>query len=298
MLDLNCTAIQEKSACCPPPPLLLSTTRTLPSRGPVFAIIAGVLQGSATCLALSPRTHSPPPSPHPRTAPRTTSSVIRARGPATTAPSSPGTPGTLGRPPFTRDALLAAEFIRHGLRAKAPQMLAGTAALAPSHLPTSLPWLHLAAALSVPLRASPGPNTVPYPTHALAIAPVSRQGRGARGGARHLSRARGSSGRALREAPAPAAVCTRGPSRTAHAFPILHVFMNTHRLGPALAAFLPLPPAFLSSSPPNSRSSHGEELTALMGHAGHVKELWQDVVALGADEPDALDLAWRWCWGR
>ncbi|KAJ7450760.1 hypothetical protein FB451DRAFT_1410093 [Mycena latifolia] len=78
-------------------------------------------------------------------------------------------PRTLARPQFTdvsRDALAAAapelaavpaKFIRHDLRAKAPQMLAGIQALAPSHVPQALPRSHLPPALTVPLRASAGP---------------------------------------------------------------------------------------------------------------------------------------------
>ncbi|KAJ6565523.1 hypothetical protein DFH09DRAFT_1314819 [Mycena vulgaris] len=37
-------------------------------------------------------------------------------------------------------------------------------------------------------------------------------------------------------------------------------------------------------------------LSALTGHAGHVKELWQDMVALDVYDPeiwDVLDLAWE-----
>ncbi|KAJ6573033.1 hypothetical protein DFH09DRAFT_1261028 [Mycena vulgaris] len=265
---------------------------------------------------------------------------------------TPGTlslPRTLARPPFTdiaRDALLAAapdlsnvpaEFIRHGLRAKAPQMLAGITALAPSHLPTSIPRSHLPAALNVPLRASPGAAPVSYPTHALAIAPVAKGKSGERDVAHTIFPV---------HAVVLAAHCAKLPrlppsapsGRTAsatlpvlpltlpspHAFAIIHTFMYTHRLAPALTALLPLPPAFLASA--SSRGRSGEELThatllatlasppalhalashlcasassnlsTLMGHAGHVKELWQDMVALGMYDPelwDALDLAWE-----
>ena len=40
----------------------------------------------------------------------------------------------------------------------------------------------------------------------------------------------------------------------------------------------------------------GGNVAALMDHAAHVKELWQDMVALGVYDPalwDALDLAWE-----
>ncbi|KAJ6565510.1 hypothetical protein DFH09DRAFT_1314808 [Mycena vulgaris] len=93
------------------------------------------------------------------------------------------------------------------------------------------------------------------------------------------------------------------PLLSSHAFAILRAFMYIHRLAP-----------FLSSS--SSRSpSHGEELahqsllatlssplalhalashlcaassnlSAFLSHAGHVKELWQDMVALGVYDPE------------
>ncbi|KAJ7620144.1 hypothetical protein FB45DRAFT_929545 [Roridomyces roridus] len=90
--------------------------------------------------------------------------------------------------------------------------------------------------------------------------------------------------------------------------------MYTHRLEVALAALLPLPHAFLenldiaristtlsSRSAIHTLSSHlassaGGSLSALMAHAVHVKELWQDMVALGLYDPelwDMLDLAWE-----
>ncbi|KAJ6464085.1 hypothetical protein C8R45DRAFT_840748, partial [Mycena sanguinolenta] len=115
------------------------------------------------------------------------------------------------------------------------------------------------------------------------------------------------------------------------AFSILHAWMYTGRLDAALASLLPLPPAFLASlaSASSSRSSSsrsssasaadiisatlrtpsalhplqhhlfasaGGNVAALMDHAAHVKELWQDMVALGVYDPalwDALDLAWE-----
>ncbi|KAJ7618611.1 hypothetical protein FB45DRAFT_1033806 [Roridomyces roridus] len=106
------------------------------------------------------------------------------------------------------------------------------------------------------------------------------------------------------------------------AFTILHPYMYTHRLDAALAGLLPLLPAFLETLAPgpstdapharvsaalSSRSaihalaahlaaSAGGSLSALMAHARHVKELWQDMVALGlydAELWDALDLAWE-----
>jgi hypothetical protein len=98
--------------------------------------------------------------------------------------------------------------------------------------------------------------------------------------------------------------------------------MYTHRLDAALATLLPMPQAFLESLSHGGRghtpasvlsraldtpevrhtlASHlcaaaGGNLSALMSHAGHVKELWQDMVALGMYDAslwDALDLAWE-----
>ncbi|KAJ7507054.1 hypothetical protein B0H11DRAFT_2153557 [Mycena galericulata] len=286
-------------------------------------------------------------------------------------------PRNLAKPPFTdisRDALAAAapdlaaaavpaEFIRHGLRAKAPQMQAGIAALAPSHLPQSLPRSHLPAALTIPLRASSSQSHPSYPTHALAVHATSSS--------KSSAPAPGESASLFPvHAVVLAAHCAKlprlppaaPPSRSGsaltlpvlplalpspHAFAILHPWMYTHRLDAALGALLPLPPAFLDglaaahSSSSHSHSSHshshsrssshasqpqpptppqtlllaalaspptlhalaahlcataGANLSALLAHAGHVKELWQDLVALGVYDPalwDALDLAWE-----
>ncbi|KAJ6565555.1 hypothetical protein DFH09DRAFT_1473675 [Mycena vulgaris] len=230
-----------------------------------------------------------------------------------------------------------------GLRAKAPHMLACIAALAPSHLaPPSR------ARTSPPRSRSPFARPLAqHRSRTPRTCCLNRQGRrrAARRGARDLSRARGSAGRALLEAPRLPPSAPVGSSCTAsatlpvlpltlpspHAFAILHAFMYTDCLAPALAAFLPLPPAFLASSSSKSHSSHGEELThatllailasrpslhalalhlsaasssnlsMLMGHVGHVNELWPDVVALGVYDPELWDAPsiWRgrWCLG-
>ncbi|KAJ7639724.1 clp1-like protein [Mycena polygramma] len=260
-------------------------------------------------------------------------------------------PRNLERPPFTdisRDALAAAapelaavpaEFIRHGLRAKAHQMQAGIAALAPSHLPQSIPRSHLPAALTVPLRApQPGsPASPSYPTHALAIAPPPKSSHSDRDAPQaifpvHAVVLAAHCAKLPRLPPQP-----RAPSSAAltlpvlplalpspQAFAILHAYMYTHRLDAALASLLPFPPAFLESLSGRGRGEHppaavvsaalgtpavrhtlaahlysaagGGNIGALMAHAAHVKELWQDMVALGMyDAPlwDALDLAWE-----
>ncbi|KAJ7700376.1 hypothetical protein B0H17DRAFT_1157889 [Mycena rosella] len=251
------------------------------------------------------------------------------------APAPVQLPRTLARPQFTdvsRDALAAAapelasvpaEFIRHGLRAKAPQMQAGIAALAPSHLPASLPRAHLPQALTIPLRASA--HAASYPTHALAITP-SAKGPGA-ADAPHAIFPIHAVVLAAHCAKLPRLPHAARPARSTatlllqpltlpspQAFALLHAFMYTHRLAPLLAALLPLPPAFLeplthasllaaleSGSARHALAAHlcaaaGANLSALMAHAAHVKELWQDMVALGmydAELWDALDLAWE-----
>ncbi|KAJ7025413.1 hypothetical protein C8F04DRAFT_934641, partial [Mycena alexandri] len=103
------------------------------------------------------------------------------------------------------------------------------------------------------------------------------------------------------------------------AFAILHAFMYTHRIDAALGALLPFPPTFLETlAPSSSTAAHlaaalasgstrhqlnahlcaasSGNLSTLMTHAAHVRELWQDMVALGLYDPtlwDALDLAWE-----
>ncbi|KAJ7151301.1 hypothetical protein C8R43DRAFT_924179 [Mycena crocata] len=281
------------------------------------------------------------------------SSSSRRYKSSTPAPSAAlQLPRNLARPQFTdvsRDALAAAspelasvpaEFIRHGLRTKTPQMMAGISALAPSHLPTSLPRSHLPPALTIPIRSvssSPHPS---YPTHALAIGSSSSKHGQALDAHQSLfpvhavvltvhcaklprlpPPARSSSSRAVLP------VCPIAlPSP--QAFSILHAFMYTHRLDAALSALLPLPSSFIESlaasyssasargaptpialihavlSAPQMRhalsahlcASAAGNVNALLAHAGHVKELWQDMVALGlydAELWDALDLSWE-----
>ncbi|KAJ7430166.1 hypothetical protein FB451DRAFT_966695, partial [Mycena latifolia] len=260
-------------------------------------------------------------------------------------------PRTLPRPTFTdisRDAIAAAapelaavptQFIQHGLGARLPQLKAGIAALAPSHLPSSLPRSGLPSTLTIPLRAplagAPAPPS--YPTHVLAIAAAIK-------------------GTPPPDAPSAifpvhaiilAAHCAKIPRLPPHpqpraspsaavtlpvlpltlpspqAFCILHAFMYTRHLDAALASLLPMPPAFLESlsssgsdaptpavviaaalNTPAVRytlashlcASSGGNLSSLLAHAGHVKELWKDMVALGMYEPalwDLLDLAWE-----
>ncbi|KAF8621861.1 hypothetical protein AX15_007452 [Amanita polypyramis BW_CC] len=102
------------------------------------------------------------------------------------------------------------------------------------------------------------------------------------------------------------------PSSTA--FAVLHQFMYYHRLDMVLKALFPLPPNFLQSlshqsvqatlsSEPTLRQLSGylcasasSNLQTLTSHAAHVKELWQDMAALGLFDPelwDTIDLAWE-----
>ncbi|KAF8182992.1 hypothetical protein K438DRAFT_1839403 [Mycena galopus ATCC 62051] len=256
-------------------------------------------------------------------------------------------PRTLTRPPFTdisRDALAAAapdlcaasvpiEFIRHGLRAKAPSMQAGIASLAPSHLPQnmSIPRDRLPSALTVPLCAPPHGVLPSYPTHALAISPASSKSSSGKASIFAVH----SVVLAAHCAKLPPLPPARAPSASGAvtlpvlpfalpsppAFTILHAYMYTHRVDAVLAALLPLPSSFLAplsassgsgaastiaaalASPPHLHTlaahlaSHSSSnISTLLEHAAHVKELWQDMVALGMYDPplwSALDLAWE-----
>ncbi|PFH50870.1 hypothetical protein AMATHDRAFT_60364 [Amanita thiersii Skay4041] len=243
-------------------------------------------------------------------------------------------PRNLARPPFvdiSRDAILAVapelenvptEYIRRGLRPKANVMLAGIAALAPSHLPSALPRSHIPQSLTIPVRStSEHPE---FPTHIIA-----------------LSSSTSSSNDQLRLFPVHSLVlashCARlprippstvtGPSSTQltlpilpmslpspAAFTILHQFMYYHRLDSVLKALFPLPQNFLHSLSHHTvqatlRSegtlrqlssylcaSASSNLQTLTSHAAHVKELWQDMAALGLYDPelwDTIDLAWE-----
>ncbi|KAF7311756.1 Clampless protein 1 [Mycena indigotica] len=271
------------------------------------------------------------------------------RRPASSAPAPIQLPRTLARPAFAdiaRDALAGAapdlaaagvpdEFIRHGLRAKGPAMLAGISALAPSHIPQSLPRSRLPPVLSVPLRAAA--HGVALPTHALAVSPAGKVKDDADAPttlypvhavvlAAHCT--------ALPRMPRPAGPA--GPASAAHAalpvlplalpsppaFAIIHAWLYAARLDAVLSSLLPaaLPSPFLARladpAAPALRTLEAAlaarptlhalathvcaaaagNLGALMGHAGHVKELWQDVVALGICDAGlwaAIDVAWE-----
>ncbi|KAJ7130474.1 hypothetical protein C8R44DRAFT_872274 [Mycena epipterygia] len=213
-------------------------------------------------------------------------------------------------------AAVPAVFIRHRLRAKSAQtqMLA----LAPSRPRTS----------PAPSRARTSRNTSSSPSVRPPCPPPARP-RTPRTRSQSRRRARTSAARtqsypctpscsplvAFPRLPRPAPAHSHSsvslpvlplPLPSPQSFAILHGFMYTHCLAPAFAALFPFPPAFLASleRPSNHRAPHPRHLhgasvgnlTALMGHADHAKELWQDMVALGLyDAPlcDALDLAWE-----
>ncbi|KAF7439797.1 hypothetical protein PC9H_000133 [Pleurotus ostreatus] len=255
--------------------------------------------------------------------------------------SSVQLPRTLARPPFadiSREALTAAspelanvpsEYIRRRLRDTAPQMMAGIASLAPSHLPSTLPRSHLPSSLSIPIRSQSSHSTQPsYPTHILAIAPSKPSS--------------SHSADALTIVPTHAlvlasqcALLPRFPASSSAnpgspqiqlpvipvslpspaAFQLLHPFLYTHNLGALLASLLPMPQGFVQA--PGFGGDHvkhvlgsgqklhelsvylcqvSHSLSALTSHAAHIKELWQDCVALGIYDVelwDAMDLAWE-----
>ncbi|KAJ7119512.1 hypothetical protein C8R44DRAFT_176461 [Mycena epipterygia] len=245
-------------------------------------------------------------------------------------------PRTLVRPSFTevsRAALLAAspdlgntpvEFIRKKLLATAHEMLAGTSALSSSHLPSALPKSSLPPYLTVPLFPLQDCVHPSYPTHALAISNASPSGPTdtvhlifpihALVLAAYCSK--------LPQLPPPAPRASSSvhlpvlplalPS--APAFSILYAFMYSHRLDAVLTALFPIPPQFLrslthktvraalqSGADLHHLSAHlcaasTANVQVLMTHTAHVKELWQDMVALGIDDAalwDTVELAYE-----
>ncbi|KAJ7736785.1 hypothetical protein DFH07DRAFT_927754 [Mycena maculata] len=235
----------------------------------------------------------------------------------------------------SRTALLAAspelgnvsvEFIRKNLLATSPQMISGTSALSQSHLPTALPKSSLPPYLTVPFFPPQDCGHPSYPTHALAISNASPSGPvdmhdmhlifpiHALVLAAHCSK--------LPQLPPPApraAASVHLPVLplalpSAPAFSILLAFMYAHRLDAVLSALFPVPPPFLrklthktvraalqSGADLHLLSAHlctasGASVQVLMTHTAHVKELWQDMVALGIDDAalwDTVELAYE-----
>ncbi|KAF7366835.1 Clampless protein 1 [Mycena sanguinolenta] len=220
------------------------------------------------------------------------------------------------------------EFIRHGLLAKSSSMqaecpshlnvplTAGSAGVLPSY-PTHV--LAISASPSKSSHGHGGGDASLFPVHAVVLAAHCAK-------LPPLPPAPVSSHSTLTLPVLPINL----PSPPA--FAILHAWMYTGRLDAALGSLLPLPAPFLatlssaSSSSRSSSRSHGGpsahdvvlqtlrnpsamhplqhhlfsasggNVATLLNHAAHVKELWQDMVALGVYDPalwDALDLAWE-----
>ncbi|KAF8199464.1 hypothetical protein BJ912DRAFT_949119 [Pholiota molesta] len=207
-------------------------------------------------------------------------------------------PRTLAHPPFaevSRDAIMAvapelvnvpAEYIRRGLRPKAHQMLAGISALSSSHLPTTMPKSHVPHSMSIPIRMSGSPAQPTYPTHVLAIAS-----------------SKSSANEHVFLFPVHNIVIAAHSPMTLPspaAFKVLHGYLYNHSLEGVMKSLFPLPSGFVhglshhtvqstlaSGSSLHQLSSYlcsssGSSLQVLTSHAAHVKELWQDMVILGA----------------
>ncbi|KAJ8083362.1 hypothetical protein AAF712_010850 [Marasmius tenuissimus] len=215
------------------------------------------------------------------------------------------------------------EYIQQGLVMQASQMFAGLSSLAPSHLPSSLPRSHLPSFLSIPVRPPTSSAGVEYPTHALAVSssknpeaqaliiPVH-----ALVLASHCARfpeirtpsSRLQGGHTLQLPVIPFSLPSPG------AFTVLTNFMYQHRLDKVLKALFPMRPGFLSNlrhrdvqdilqslATIHELSSYLCEhdqynLQRLTAHAMHVRDVWQDMVALGIHDPalwDTIDLAWE-----
>ncbi|KAJ6565631.1 hypothetical protein DFH09DRAFT_1314926 [Mycena vulgaris] len=254
--------------------LLLSTTRTLPSRAPALAIIAGVsafagLNAVAAIFRVSAfgRDRAPQASAPSAKPSITVSGRVPPSTPAFPAPSHRDQHHS--RPRYRDDALTGTACAPK----PRPQMLAGIADLAPSHLPTSLPRSRV-----------PGPHPRLVPHARARPPPVEKGKRGERDVTHtilpvHVLVLAAHCAKLPRLPPWAPAGSSRAASATLpvlpltlpspHAFAILHAFMYTHRLTPA----------FLTSA-----------------RSWGMQELWQDMVALGVYDPelwDALDLAWE-----
>nr|GAT50062.1 predicted protein [Mycena chlorophos] len=215
--------------------------------------------------------------------------------------------------------LLSVEDIRKHLLQNATPMLAGTSSLSPNHLPVALPKTHLPPYFGVSLvPAHDGVMQPIYPTHVLAIANTSP----ATAADTHLlfpihGPVLAAHCSKLPALPPPAPRSRTTPATlhlpvlplalpSAPAFAILLPFLYARRPATALGSLLPIPPAFLQTltshkavratlgSPADCHALAAQVCTAsggsvqtLMTHTAHVKELWQDVVALGIDD-DAL----------
>ncbi|KAL0575311.1 hypothetical protein V5O48_006662 [Marasmius crinis-equi] len=244
-------------------------------------------------------------------------------------------PRKLSRPPYENVSMKAIfsvspglasagnitpEYIQQGLVLQASQMFAGISSLAPSHLPSSLPKSHLPSFLSIPVR--PPTSSVEYPTHALAVS--SSKNPDAQALiipvhalvlASHCARfpeIRAPSSRLQGHNLQLPVIPFSLPSPVA--FTVLTTFMYQHRLDKVLKALFPMPSGFLSNlrhrdvqeilhsvSTIHELSAYLCEhdqysLQRLTAHAMHVRDVWQDMVALGIHDSglwDTIDLAWE-----
>lgn len=200
-------------------------------------------------------------------------------------------------------------------------MLAGIAALAPSHLPTTMPKSHLPPSLSIPLRGTSTADPT-YPTHILAVSSSKSSSSDVTMFPVH-SLVLASNCASLPRLP-PSSHQPHSPTLTLPvlplslpspaAFSILHSYMYSHRLDSVLKALFPVPSGFLASLSHQTVqstlqsgttlhqlssylcSSASSNLHTLTSHAAHVKEIWQDMAALGLHDPelwDTIDLAWE-----
>ncbi|TFK32276.1 hypothetical protein BDQ12DRAFT_739501 [Crucibulum laeve] len=234
----------------------------------------------------------------------------------------------------SRDAIITAspecadvpaEYLRRGLRARTSELLDGISSLSVSHIPSSMPRSHLPRSLTIPLHPSSS-HSSSLPTHILAIS----SSRGPASPADQLrfypvhsiviaaqcasfpriSAPTHQSLRATRiELPV---VEVKLPSPAA--FSLIHSYLYNHRLDKVLKSLYPMPSSFLQTASHQSIrttlgsgtalhtlsmylcTSASSNLQTLMTHAAHIKELWQDMAALGIHEPelwDTLDLAWE-----
>ena len=197
------------------------------------------------------------------------------------------------------------------------RMLAGIAALS---IPTSMSKSQLPPSLSIPIRptssqptypthvlavgsskSSPNEHVVLFPIHSIVLASQCSS----------IPRLPSSSPPSSSKLHAPVLPLAL-PSPAA--FQVIHAYLYNHSLGGVLQALFPLPSGFVQSLSHNTVqstlasgttlhqlssylcSSAGSSLQVLTTHAAHIKELWQDMVALGLCDPelwDTVDLAWE-----
>ncbi|KAG0703534.1 hypothetical protein DFH29DRAFT_981858 [Suillus ampliporus] len=217
------------------------------------------------------------------------------------------------------------DYVRRGLKLQANQMLAGIAALSPSHLPSSMPrsQLHHTPSLTVPIR--PSGSSSSYPTHILALSRSSNSSDSYVTLVATHSLILASNCASLPRLPPSASSHGAAVSVTLPVLPLtipapaafspLHTFLYTHSAPQLLSVLLPaVPGSFLSTltSPQALRGTlaSGPALHTLSAHlmasapgmgaltnvAQNIAAVWRNAVALGVHDPelwDCLDLAWE-----